>query len=734
MLKSVAPRIYQQTIFNSCSQKNILVVLPTGMGKTMIALMLAIQRLKNFPNSKILFLAPTKPLAEQHLNTFKKHIEMDENRFVLFTGFVAPEKREMLWKDAQFIFSTPQGLENDLISDRINIEDVSLIVFDECHRATGDYSYVFVAKQYFNKAKHPRILGLTASPGSDMEKIKEICNNLFIEGVEIRTDDDNDVKPYIQNVNMDWKYVNLSPPLKETKKFMEDFLKDRMRRLKDFGYVNSAAIANMSKKELLGIQGRLHAEIAQGDKSFEILKSISLLAEIMKMSHALELLETQGVAQLYNYFSRLENESAGTKVQALKNLVADANFKSAFIKISKLYEDKIEHPKLIELQKIVGEEVNKNKNTKMIVFTQYRDSAVDIHDKLSKIQNVKPKIFVGQMKKGETGLSQKDQIKILNEFKNNEFNVLISSSVGEEGLDIPQVDIVIFYEPIPSAIRTIQRKGRTGRLEKGRVIMLVTNDTRDIGYKWSAYHKEKRMYRNLESLKGKIGFGMKPEKMLNSFSEDVNIKIFADYREKGSGVIKELIEQGISIKLDKLEVADYIISARCGIEFKTVHDFVDSLIDGRLLEQLKNLKRNFERPIILVEGVEDIYSIRKVHPNAIRGMLATIAVSYGIPILQTKNKRESASLLAVMAKREQEETGKDFSLHGEKKPLSLKEQQEFVVSALPNVGPIIAKDLLKEFKNVKNIVNASEDELQKVNKVGEKIAKQIKDVVEKDYI
>ncbi|MBN2112411.1 DEAD/DEAH box helicase family protein [Candidatus Woesearchaeota archaeon] len=736
MLKDIIPRLYQETILSTCVNNNCLVVLPTGMGKTMIALMLASQRFRQYPESKMLFIAPTKPLVEQHLQTFKSHFDINEGELAVFTGLIRPEKRHEMWKKAKIVFSTPQGLENDIISDRIDIGDVSLLVVDEAHRAVGDYSYVFLAKQYNKKAKHPKILALTASPGSDLEKIREVCKNLYIEEVEIRTDDDPDVKPYVQEMDIKWVKVNLPEEFIVVKKYLEASFKSKLAEMKKYGSVNTSALSNFGKKDLLDLQRSLHAKISQGEKDFETLKSLSLTAEAIKVQHALELIETQGANSLKKYLDKLTSESATTKVKAVQNLMRDINIKSAIIKTDSLIENGIEHPKLAELNRIVKEEVNENNKTKIIIFTQYRDSASKIKQELDKI-NVLSEIFVGQAKKGETGLTQKEQIAMLQMFRDGMFNVLIATSVAEEGLDIPRVDLVLFYEPIPSAIRHIQRRGRTGRQEKGRVMILMTEQTRDVGYRWSAFYKEKRMYRTLEDLRGKLKLELKPRGQtgLDKYAqEEENIKVFVDYREKGSGVVKELVDSGASVKLEKLEAADFLLSSRVGVEYKTVSDFVGSIIDGRLLQQIKELKRNFERPLIIIEGIEDIYSVRKVHPNAIRGMLATITISYGIPVLYTKNSKETASLLSVIARREQETTGKDFNLHGDRKPLTLKEQQEYIVSSLPNVGPGLAKELLRELGSVRKIINSNEEELKKVDKVGDKIAKRIRDVVDQDYL
>src|SRR3989344_3268201 len=217
------------------------------------------------------------------------------------------------------------------------------------------------------------------------------------------------------------------------------------------------------------------------------------------------------------------------------------------------------------------------------------------------------------------------------------------------------------------------------------------------------------MHRNLLELRKKLNLSLyekKKDVSLAKFSEE-KVIIFADYREKGSGVIKELAESNVTLNLERLEYADYVLSSRCGVEIKTVEDFVDSIIDGRLLQQIKNLKNNFERPIIIIEGQRDIYSVRNIHHNAILGMMATIAVSYGIPIVQTRNFKETAGLLQIIARREQDETGRDFNLHADRKPATIKEQQENVVSSFPGINLTLAKPLLRKFKTIKNIVNAN---------------------------
>src|SRR3989338_5794718 len=416
MIKNFEPRLYQQTILATAAEKNTLVVLPTGMGKTNIFLMLSAQRLKQYPNSKVLFIGPTKPLIEQYMNVFREHFEIDESQLAEFTGMVSPEKRAELWKKSKIIFSTPQGLENDIISNRIDLEEVSLLGIDEAHRAVGDYAYVFVAKQYCKKAAYPRILALTASPGSDMEKIKEVCKNLYIEDIEVRTEEDPDVSPYIQEIKVEWVKIDIPPIFTEVQKFLADFIKDRMQKLKNWGILHRTDLRYVSKKDLLQLQAQLRGRAASGEKDFVLWNAISVLAEIMKVYHALELLETQGIPALFKYMERMQSDSASTKVKAVKNIVQDLNWRSALIKTQRLWDEKVEHPKLIELQRLVEHEIKENKDTKLIVFNQYRDNALDIKEKLNKIEGIKAEIFVGQTKKGETGYTQKEQKAVLDKY------------------------------------------------------------------------------------------------------------------------------------------------------------------------------------------------------------------------------------------------------------------------------------------------------------------------------
>ena len=178
-------------------------------------------------------------------------------------------------------------------------------------------------------------------------------------------------------------------------------------------------------------------------------------------------------------------------------------------------------------------------------------------------------------------------------------------------------------------------------------------------------------------------------------------------------------------------MGDYLLSDSVVVEYKNVSDFVDSIIDGRLLNQLRNMC-NYPKPLFIIEGTEDIFSQRNIHPNAIRGMLSTITVSYRIPLLFTKNAKETANLMFIIARREQDPDKKDFQMHSSK-PMNLKEQQEYFISSLPGIGGGLAPFLLKHFKNPLNILNASKKDLEKVEQIGKKKAEKIKELLGSEY-
>jgi ERCC4-related helicase len=502
-LQNINPREYQQKIFETCVEKNCLVVLPTGLGKTLIALMLVIKRMQEFPGEKVVFLAPTKPLVEQHLESFKKHLPELFADMQLFTGMVNAKKRKEIWKTADIIFSTPQCVANDLRKNLYDLENVCLLIEDEAHRCIKNYDYNFVAKKYQDQSKNPRILGLTASPGSSASKIKEICGNLFIKEVELRTRESEDVKEYLQELDFKKIIVEFPSEFEEIKhvlkKLFDDYVEELKRRKVLFTYP--------SKTELIKLQKKISATLSRGNRNFNYMLGASACAQAIKIQHALELLETQTLESFNKYLKNLFNQAAKKQSKGVIKLVAKPEFNFAYSQTLELLAKKIEHPKLEKLMERINKEKNKNDKIKMIIFTQFRDTASIISKKINKETKIKSKVFIGQTKKDGMGLSQKEQKSMLQEFSEGSIDAIVSTSIGEEGLDIPEVNAVIFYEPVPSAIRAIQRAGRTARLMKGKLIILVTKNTRDEAFFYASKAREKSMHKAINSIKDELANG-----------------------------------------------------------------------------------------------------------------------------------------------------------------------------------------------------------------------------------
>ena len=497
---SAEARIYQQVLAADVLKNgNTMIVAPTALGKTIIAILVAAERLKKFKGSKILILAPSKPLTIQHEENFKHFLTVP---CTSITGAVKTSEREKRWNESQVICATPQTIESDLLNERYTLEDVSLVVFDECHHAVGSYSYVYLSSRYVKECQNHLILGLTASPGHDKSKIKEVCENLFIQDITIKTEEDPDVKPYFNPINIDWIKVEMGPQLEKIRDLVNKALKVRLKGLKDLGVINTVSV---NKRDILKARSKVQRKIGQSvNPPKECFQAISILSAVINLQHALGLLESQGVAPFNDYVARLRKKTT----RAAKNILLDPNFSKAVYLAKEAEEYGLEHPKMKKLIEILKLELGMDGQTrlkslrdegqnedspKIIVFTQFRDTLDMIHERCEK-EGIKSVRFYGQgTSDGKKGLTQKEQKNIIKSFKTGNYDVLISTSVAEEGIDIPAVDLVILYEPVPSEIRMIQRRGRTGRKSSGRMKVLITKKTIDEGYYWTSVRRESRM-------------------------------------------------------------------------------------------------------------------------------------------------------------------------------------------------------------------------------------------------
>jgi len=500
---TVEERLYQRSIARTALDRNTLVILPTALGKTVISALVAAETLHEYRDTRVLVMAPTRPLVMQHKRSFQSMIRLPEEQFVLLTGKTPAEFRSSVWSgSSRLVFATPQVVRNDLIQNGLNLKEFGLLVFDECHRSVKEYAYTEVAESYVKTSPYPLILGMTASPGSDLDRVMMVCKSLSIEHVEHRSDADPDVKPYINPVTVEWKKTNLPPQYQPVREILQGMLKERIRTLQSRGLLkrNANFTSRMNLIEL-GSELRYRAEMSMEEERGPIYAAISLQAQALTLFHMLELLDTQGAHTLKCFMERLDGDDKRSHAAILRE--------AAYGSLRHLLEGQCyrEHPKLDDLKAIASHQLGSNPKSRILAFTQYRDTASHLVEELNKVEGVRAERFVGQASKiNDRGLTQDQQASLIEDLRKGYINTLCATSIAEEGLDIPEVDLVVFYEPIPSEIRYIQRSGRTGRRAAGRVIILAAEGTNDMVYLYASQRRTERM----KSISGTLNQKLKP--------------------------------------------------------------------------------------------------------------------------------------------------------------------------------------------------------------------------------
>jgi len=457
---SIERREYQVNLANQAIKENCIVVLPTGLGKTAIALQVIAEFLSR-GSGGILFLAPTRVLVNQHYEFLKNNLILDD--IGMITGEDLVQKRKKLWVNS-VICATPEITKNDLDRQIVPVEQFSLVIFDEAHRTIGDYAYARIAERFANS--NVRIIGMTATLPSEKEKAVEILRTLKISSVAERNEESPDVKPYIQQTDTEWIKVELPQEMKAIQTLIKLALDERYQTLKKNGI-------NLLEQKSLSSLLRMRPFVI-----FKNKRSAKPLFTAIRIHYALSILEAHGITSFLRFCDRASKKK-GAGVKELFEV--DPNFTRA-IQLAKYAQSKgIEHSKIPKLKEIL-----QTVDGKVLVFTSYRDSVEVIHQNLTKM-GISAGFLIG--KAGENGLKQKKQIEAVQKFRDGEYKVLIATRVGEEGLDISEVNLVIFYDNVPSSIRYIQRRGRTGRKDVGKLIVLIAKDTIDEAYYWIGKRK-----------------------------------------------------------------------------------------------------------------------------------------------------------------------------------------------------------------------------------------------------
>jgi ATP-dependent DNA helicase MPH1 len=507
-------RDYQFNIVGQSLFNNMLVALPTGLGKTFIAATVMLNYFRWTKDSQIVFMAPTKPLVSQQVDACFNIAGIPRSATTMLTGEIPPAVRGEEWQDKRVFFMTPQTLDNDLRSGIADPKKIVLLVVDEAHRATGNYSYVKVVSFMRRFSKSFRILALTATPGASVEAVQEVIDGLEISKVEIRTEESMDIQQFTHRRKIEQILLDPSDEIMMVKDLFSKALKPLLDQLcsqnaywnKDPMSLTTYGLMQAQKSWLMSDAGRRANPGLKGMMRglFSILASVA---------HGIKLLNFHGIGPFYGAMKdfRAGVEERGDKAGKYRRQINDSpHFKTLMNRIETWInkDDFVGHPKLIYLCDTIlnhfldaGEgrlpDGAPHSGTRVIVFAEYRDSAEEICRVLNRHKPmIRASVFVGQAdSKRSEGMNQAKQIDTISKFKAGTFNVLVATSIGEEGLDIGQVDLIVCYDASGSPIRMLQRMGRTGRKRTGNIVLLLMR-----GKEEEAFAKSKDNYEQMQKM------------------------------------------------------------------------------------------------------------------------------------------------------------------------------------------------------------------------------------------
>jgi ATP-dependent DNA helicase MPH1 len=545
-------RDYQYSIVRQSLFHNTLVALPTGLGKTFIAATIMYNFYRWTKHAQIVFVAPTKPLVAQQVDACFNIVGIPKSQTTMLTGEQPPALRAEEWEDKRVFFMTPQTLENDLSSGIADPKKIVLLVVDEAHRATGNYAYVKVVSflRRFNKSF--RVLALTATPGASVEAVQEVVDGLEISKVEIRTEESIDIQQYVHRRNIDQILLDPSDEMIMVKDLFAKSLQPLLNQLcgqnaywnrdpmalTPFGMMQARKAwfaSGAGKAASMPLKGMMHA-------LFSVLASVA---------HSIKLLNFHGIGPFYSTIKEFrQNGEEGNKGGKYRKQILDhADFKKMMDRIQMWLskDDFVGHPKLTYLCDAVlnhfldagegrfGEDAPPS-STRVIVFAEYRDSAEDITRVLNRHgPMIRASVFVGQAdSKRSEGMNQAKQIETIEKFKSGRINVLVATSIGEEGLDIGQVDLIVCYDASGSPIRMLQRMGRTGRKRAGNIVLLLMR-----GKEEESFAKAKDNYEQMQKM---ISSGTR-----FNFRHDLSVRILP------RDIIPEVDKRVIEIPLENTQ-------------------------------------------------------------------------------------------------------------------------------------------------------------------------------------
>ncbi|KAL6318094.1 hypothetical protein AAG906_035239 [Vitis piasezkii] len=470
---NVPLRKYQLSITKTALFSNTLVALPTGLGKTLIAAVVMYNYFRWFPEGKIVFAAPSRPLVMQQIEACHNIVGIPQEWTIDMTGQTSPTRRAGLWKAKRVFFVTPQVLEKDIQSGICLVKYLVCLVIDEAHRALGNYSYCTAVRELMAAPVQLRILALTATPGSKQQSIQNIIDNLHISTLEYRNESDHDVSPYVHNRNVELIEVAMGQDAIEINNVLLEVIRPFVIRLCAVGVLQNRDLQTLSPCDLLNSRDKFRQAPPLALPHMKYGEVEGYFGALITLYHIRKLLSSHGIRPAHEMLEEKMQQGPFARLMSKNEVLWKAK-----CLMQQSLSNGTPNPKLSKMLDILIDhfKANNPQNSRVIIFSNFRGSVRDIMDALAKIgESVKATQFIGQSSgKASKGQSQKVQQAVLEKFRAGGFNVIVATSIGEEGLDIMEVDLVICFDANISPLRMIQRMGRTGRKHDGRVDILLS--------------------------------------------------------------------------------------------------------------------------------------------------------------------------------------------------------------------------------------------------------------------
>ena len=453
--------------------KNCIIVAPTGTGKTLVACMIISANLKRHGGRKVIFLANTNPLAVQQKQKLSDQIK--GVKVMCLTGETSDALAlTSLLKVNDIVVCTPQILLNDLTRKTTSLENISLIIFDECHRCKGQSPYAAVMIEYLKKKlRHkvmrlPQIVGLTASPGAGDSRKPDLHKTI------------EHLKKLGSLMDSDVGYVTVKKNITElhqyTNKTQVSVVPMHGRISNDDFQILLYKYVTKLNKFVQAVTGKStsHCYTDQGYINFlsECLQESKLRSEDPEKERSIRsiLEHLQYYIKILHYYSDYEFEDSLSLKHKLRNPSPDKIIPVEKQLLELLHDFEKEassvsstaNPKLLQLKKLLLDSFQHNTDTKAMIFVTEVESAYKMKEWIERqveLKDIHPGIVIGQ---GHDSLkmSQAEQEYNIKCFREGKLNLLVATSVLEEGIDVPACNLVVRYQHVTNEISLVQSKGR----------------------------------------------------------------------------------------------------------------------------------------------------------------------------------------------------------------------------------------------------------------------------------